>query len=295
MYEDLENITQFKFTDACRIGVPIIDTEHEHIFELLNKVIESVHSPHIDMISLDEYSHILLHYGLRHFAHEERYMEKIHDRELVHQRLAHRTFLNKVKAIDLHGLTEEEKEPLVVELIDYTLNWLYKHVLYSDILIGKIVHLADRVHREDLAEGEEAEYCPFEDRLYTGDEVLDAHNKEMFELLNKAYNVMEMNYSESEYDHEMRILDELDHRMSEHFHEEEEDMHGIHYADYREHCNAHSACIGRLFERDDAHDAPDPKEYIEEMLDFLYAWLTTHIIRMDKPFVEWIQSKKNKN
>ena len=49
----------FKFTEACKVGVPVIDAEHEHLFEFMNNVIASFYDENRDNISLEEYIEVL--------------------------------------------------------------------------------------------------------------------------------------------------------------------------------------------------------------------------------------------
>jgi len=288
MENQVEEILAIQYTEACRTGVGLIDTEHQHLFELMNQVLESIHKPELDTISLEEYLHLLLAYGNTHFAHEEAHMESIADPELVHQRLAHQSFMNKVQAVDLHGLDDGEKEQLVRHLIQYNVEWLYKHILGSDILIGKMVHRADAVTHQMTEQGEVSIYCPFEERLVTGNAELDEIHREWFSVLNQAYCLLEENYHEEDYDQEMTILDHLEEKFIAGFNREEELMKEGSYPRHEswEHRHAHESCLGRLQERDLAHDDPNPKMVIEEMLDFLYAWLVNHIRHLDMAMVE---------
>ena len=52
----------FKFTEACKVGVPVIDAEHEHLFEFMNHVVASFYDENRDNISLEEYIEVLFDY-----------------------------------------------------------------------------------------------------------------------------------------------------------------------------------------------------------------------------------------
>ena len=84
----------FRFTKDCLIGDEQLDREHEHLFELINSILEMIHNQYVS----DRYSQIkgllqeLDDYAEQHFTHEEAYMEKILDPELIIQRSQHMVF-----------------------------------------------------------------------------------------------------------------------------------------------------------------------------------------------------------
>lgn len=283
----------FKFTDACRVGVPVIDSEHEHLFNFMNHVIASFHDENRDNISLEEYIEVLFDYGKRHFQHEEEYMREINDPELEHQLKQHAQFVKKINSINLHDLEDHEKDALVIHLIEFSLEWLYDHVLYSDILIGKMKHLADTAVEVTDETGTHLVYCPFEEKYRTGNEKCDEENKVIFELLNKAYTMLENNYSENDFDREKEILDDLAVHCIYHYANEEEALHAARYPEYDAHIHAHGAFLDRLDERDDAEGRPDQREFLEELLDYLYAWITYHITHMGKHASDFLRQHEN--
>lgn len=287
----------FKFTEACKVGVPVIDAEHEHLFEFMNNVVASFYDENRDNISLEEYIEVLFDYGKHHFQHEEEYMKKINDPELEHQLKAHKKFVEKISAINLHDLGDPEKDALTIHLIEFCLKWLYDHILYSDIIIGKMRHLADTAVEVTDETGTHLVYCPFEDKYRTGDPVRDEEYKVIFELLNKTYTMLKNNYSEDDYDAEKAVLDDLAVHCIYHYANQEKALHDARYPDYDAHVRAHCAFLDRLDERDDAEGMPDQRKFLVELLDYLYTWITYHITHMDKHADEFLQQyeedKKN--
>lgn len=286
---DVNHNEMFKFTEACKVGVPVIDAEHEHLFEFMNHVIASFHDENRDNISLEEYIEVLFDYGKHHFQHEEEYMKEINDPELEHQLKSHKKFVEKINSINLHDLEDHEKDALAIHLIEFCLEWLYDHVLYSDILIGKMRHLADTAVEVTDESGTHLVYCPFEDKFRTGNPECDEENKVIFELLNKAYTMLENNYSEDDYDAEKAVLDDLAVHCIYHYANEEKALHDARYPDYDAHVHAHCAFLDRLDERDDAEGRPDQREFLEELLDYLYTWITHHITHMGVHANEFLQ------
>ena len=76
----------YKFTDDYLIGIDEIDNEHRRLFQMINEAIDlSKESSDISVISKNLVSG-LKNYAATHFAHEEAYMEHIHDPELPIQK-----------------------------------------------------------------------------------------------------------------------------------------------------------------------------------------------------------------
>ena len=131
----------FEFTEDCKIGMEEIDEEHRYLFELLNEAYDLVTKYGLS----DYYQDIkdilakLDYYAEQHFSHEEAYMEKICDPELIIQRSQHAYFRDKILELDLHNIDEEEEQQKVLsDLVTFLAKWLYRHILSSDILIGKL-------------------------------------------------------------------------------------------------------------------------------------------------------------
>ena len=81
----------FEFTDDCIIGIDQIDDEHRYLFDVLNRAYFLVTTD----FQIDRYQDLktiieeLDNYAEQHFAHEEAYMMKICDPELILQRAQH--------------------------------------------------------------------------------------------------------------------------------------------------------------------------------------------------------------
>jgi hemerythrin len=309
--DSLEREPLFQFTDECRIGVPIIDAEHEHLFSIMNQLLDSILDADRNVVEIEEYKNLLIEYGNTHFAHEEEYMEKIGDRELIHQKIAHSQFMNKVHAIDVMDLTDEEKRPIAIDVMEFTIQWLYRHILYSDTLIGSVTHLAD--HKDDVIEESTAEnsvisegaasdeerrkelmYCKFLPKFRTRVPEIDEEHQILFEIIDDAYTLLEDGYDNSKYDTIMSILDRLEEYTATHFAHEEEIMRTNKYPDLKKQEIAHKIFLERMAERDMSENEADHRQFLEELLDFLYAWLSNHISKMDTRIGDFLHSKKRK-
>ena len=85
----------YEFTDDCLIHIDEIDNEHRQLFSLLNESIAMVAKTDDVTAIANNLVTKLKDYALNHFAHEEAYMESIHDPELRLQKREHAAFADK--------------------------------------------------------------------------------------------------------------------------------------------------------------------------------------------------------
>lgn len=275
----------FEYTQDCVVGVQQIDAEHKYLFKLMNHLMEIIHG---DIVSEDEekdlenYIELLADYGKVHFAHEEAYMEETGDIELPRQKRDHAMFLNRMSSLDTMNLSNAEKHKLLEDTLNYLTKWLYNHIIGSDTLIGKVEHIAEHVMDED-------DFCKFTDKYMTGVECIDIEHRGLFDIIGRAYRLVEAGSVKEHYDDVLRLLDELGEYTQVHFAHEEELMEKIQYPYLEAQRRAHSIFMEKLDDRDLCENEEDPQEYLEELLDFLYAWLGSHILKMDKPIGKYVE------
>ena len=185
----------FKFTEDCITGIDIIDGEHKQLFEIINHLADTLDKgmDYARKGEIEDYIQYFIEYGKNHFAHEEAWMERHHDHELQKQRFDHQFFMNKMQSMDLMGLNDEEKFPIIKDLLIYMIKWLYGHILNSDTLIGKVVHLQESpaVHHNERNGSDEIVYCEFLPKYYTGIEQIDKEHENLFAIINDVYKMVE--------------------------------------------------------------------------------------------------------
>ena len=262
----------YQFTNDCLIGIPEIDNEHAHLFELLNKTDAALHVEDADVAAITaRLLNELYEYAITHFAHEEAYMVSIDDPELNRQSAEHEAFRNKVaSAMNAGELTLETAQ----DLLTFLAKWLYRHILGSDILIGKFKKVA----------GSTDAYV-FSDEYLTGIGLIDDEHRQLFALVNEVYTLVHDEFIFDKYDEIMRILTELRNYTEMHFHDEEAYMEKINYADIDAQRRTHNAFIEKLVDINfDELESLDnnQQEYLQDILDFLAKWLVNHILKMDK-------------
>ncbi|MGN0142968.1 MAG: bacteriohemerythrin, partial [Roseburia sp.] len=209
-----------------------------------------------------------------HFAHEEAYMEKINDPELPMQQKEHAAFTARVNSLEASG---DFSRDALEELLTFLVRWLYRHILSSDMMIGKMAPKEDSETKED-------DPFAFTDKYRTGIELIDQEHKRLFEIIRDVYDVINNQTLHDKYDEIIRLLDELQEYTESHFNDEEEYMESIGYPGLDAQQRAHTAFVEKLvginLEELDTIDE-NQEEYLLALIDFLLGWLSNHILKSD--------------
>ncbi len=271
----------YKFTEDCLTGIEQIDTEHEKLFELINRTMQLLHN---DLLQ-DKYHQVrevmeeLKEYADTHFFNEEAYMAAINDPELERQKKQHAAFREKIDVLDFSNIDElENQHEMLEELLEYLVRWLYHHILSSDILIGKMPSLEEWKGNE--------EPCVFTEKYMTGIPLIDGEHETLFEIIGDADKLVRAELLHDKYDEIVGILEKLKNYTSEHFQDEEEFMESIQYPGIKAQKMAHQAFISKLEEIDLDQVDQNQQEYLEELVEFLFGWLSNHILKSDKMIAE---------
>lgn len=266
----------FHFTDDCILGIESLDNDHRNLFSLIERGMNMILYESID----DRYERVheildeLNDYAEQHFSREESYMEKVRDPELIRQRTQHDFFRQKVCEMQFINIDDEEEQQKVLEdLMNFLAKWLYRHIIGSDIMIGKLPPLEEWMLRRNP--------CEFTDEYRTGITLIDAEHQELFRIIEEATRIVK-SYSADSYDDILHVLDRLKDYTKEHFHDEEEYMESIEYEGLEAQKRAHAAFVDRLESIHSDDIDSNPQEYLEELLEFLLGWLVNHILYTDK-------------
>lgn len=267
----------YQFTEDCLTGIPQIDEEHKKLFQLVNETMGLLHDEKSQnkiqevrkvLVELKEYTEV-------HFDNEELYMESIHDPELEQQKKEHREFRQKIAVWNLSDLGEpKEQQEMLEELVKYLARWLYHHILGSDILIGKMPPAKEWRGKEQP--------CAFTEDYLTGIMLIDEEHERLFGIIGRANDLVKAELLHDKYDEIVGILEELKSYTKEHFRDEEEYMESIHYSGLEAQKLAHQAFVSKLENIDLEQVDQNQQEYLEELLEFLFSWLSNHILKLDK-------------
>ncbi len=266
----------YEFTDDCLIHIDEIDNEHRQLFSLLNESITMVAETDDVTAIANNLVTKLKDYALNHFAHEEAYMESIHDPELRLQKREHAAFAEKINSFALDTTSKEAARESLNELLRYLVRWLYRHILSSDMMIGKT---------------EPNDPFAFTDRFKTGIELVDDEHRTLFEIIKETNDLICAEHLHDKYDKIMELLAKLKDYTEFHFHDEEMLMERIGYPGLEAQKHAHAAFVERLVDIDlntlDEIDN-DQQSYLLDLINFLISWLTNHILVSDKKIGEYV-------
>ncbi len=261
----------YQFTEDCKIGIDQLDEEHRQLFQMINEATELAQGGADAATIANTLLRKLKDYADTHFAHEESYMKEIHDPELPRQQKEHAAFAEKVAQYADTDWATADGTQVLNELLSFMARWLYRHILGSDMMIGKL-------KKAPTATDE----IVFTDEYRTGIELVDEEHARLFEIIRQTKEVISAQFLHDKYDEIVNILNELREYTILHFQDEENYMEQIGYEGLELQCAAHTAFVDRLnaIRLDDVDD--NQKEYLDELLEFLLKWLTNHILKMDK-------------
>lgn len=121
----------------------------------------------------------------------------------------------------------------------------------------------------------------FKDEFRTGIENIDNEHKRLFEIADRAYNVLVDEFIPDKYDYIVEIVNELKDYAASHFNHEEAYMARIGYKKLLSHKVEHTDFIEKISEYDLEVMDENQKEVIFELLEFLNNWLIHHILDND--------------
>ena len=128
--------------DKYKVGVSLIDTQHEELFKRVSEFIETVQSNENWNSKLDKVKETMVfmqEYVVIHFDAEEAYQEKINYPDIENHKKIHSDF--KKMITDYVTILEENGYPekIVQELGGKLMAWLIMHVAKTDQQIGEYV------------------------------------------------------------------------------------------------------------------------------------------------------------
>jgi hemerythrin len=135
-------MTLLRWRDSLALNVPLIDSDHKRLFELLNRIRFLEFAGDDTGAVADALSELLL-YTQTHFRREEKLMELGRYPGLEGHRRAHRKFTERVAEIAAR-FRVNPKAFRVHEIYTILAEWLVNHVLGSDMQIKPYVaHLPE--------------------------------------------------------------------------------------------------------------------------------------------------------
>lgn len=132
----LENIEVFAWSKNLELGIEIIDKQHKHLVDLINKVAVS-YSKHDNNFNIDFIFNELLDYADYHFKSEELVWSKINDSCVADHKHTHDSFVNKLNDL----ITHKDSDLAIEEILTFLIKWLAYHILDNDKRMSIILKL----------------------------------------------------------------------------------------------------------------------------------------------------------
>lgn len=265
----------YQFTDDCLTGIETIDNEHRQLFKTINEIsgilTDETKSADEILQSAKDLMLTLKEYAVNHFTHEENYMREIHDPELLRQQREHAVFTEKVNSEDWERMDVSQGIRVLQDMMEYLSLWLYRHILSSDTLIGKM----KAVHDNPVM-------LAFSDKYCTGIDLIDKEHMRLFEILADLNELNREEFLSDKYDAIVDVVEELKDYTVKHFQDEERYMESIQYEGLAVQRNLHQSFIDKMDNIDLSDVDENQQAYIDVLIDFLANWLINHIMKMDQ-------------
>lgn len=126
----------FKWTTDWSVGNELIDSDHVHLIELINKL-------HYSMMMgkgaqlVGEILNELIQYTVEHFGREERLMLEINYDEYAQHKHEYEKLIEAVQAIKAKFEAGLIVPP--VSVFGFLTEWLFKHIKACDLKLGKVL------------------------------------------------------------------------------------------------------------------------------------------------------------
>lgn len=118
-----------------------------------------------------------------------------------------------------------------------------------------------------------------------GIEEIDNQHKKLFEIANRAYELLKNEMLVDKYDHIVSIIEELRDYAKYHFQYEEDYMEKINYRKRLSHKVIHNDFVEKMNEINLDQVDENQDQYLMNILDFVVQWIEQHILGTDKLIV----------
>lgn len=255
------------------IGHYRTDNEHMKLFEIAKKALSMKKEHKQDIIELKKVIHFLYEYVGVHFRNEEEYMREIDYPDLPRHHQIHKQLLETLHQFiqTLNDLTIDEIE---IQLYNFIEAYFIQHIVDEDKRI--------EFWNKSLAKLRKS--TKWHKSYETGNEQMDKEHKELFDILNEAFEEVD------DSKREQKIKDVLTHLygfMKTHFKEEEKLMREIKYPKLKEHIQLHNEIVHNCNELVQEVNNMEDSLFEKELAQLIDISLIEHILKEDSQIVVW--------
>lgn len=125
-----------KWTDDLSVGNPLIDEDHRHLFNLLERLHQDMSSGQINQ-ETQSIIDALRDYTESHFSREEEFMRKIGYPQYATHKAEHDRFVSEVCA--LQSRVARGARTAQLDIDQFLAKWLREHVLVRDMALAAAI------------------------------------------------------------------------------------------------------------------------------------------------------------
>ena len=126
-------MNKFIWTKEYELGVEVIDSQHKHFFEIVNRIYDTLENKETGSADIQKIINELTEYALFHLGTEEKYFNQFAYSDQINHMKYHNDF--RIKSGDYSDRIKDPKEDvtkLALEITDFAKNWLQHHILVAD-------------------------------------------------------------------------------------------------------------------------------------------------------------------
>lgn len=133
----------------------------------------------------------------------------------------------------------------------------------------------------------------WKDEYSCGVKRVDDEHKKLFEIGQSIYGMIKQDDSKAFYiDEILDAIDELRKYTIYHFEDEERLMQLYEYPGYKQQKLVHDKFIEKIESLDEEEIEKNPKKEVIKILDFVYNWISEHILGMDLKLKDYFNNMK---
>ncbi|QOY52513.1 bacteriohemerythrin [Candidatus Sulfurimonas baltica] len=258
---------ELSWKSEYKIGHPLIDREHKHLFEIALEAFVPV-APELRKKKIRKTILELNEYMKLHFMHEESFMRVIEYPDFNHHLLIHQGIIKKMQDLIANlasiGIKEFEKD--LAHFIEVA---LVGHILQEDTKIQKYYE----------KKKSQRHVIHWHSSYLVGQEDIDNEHQMLFKIANEAFADSELTIHKEKV---KETIIKLALYVQKHFDHEESYMLEIGYPQLKHHCEIHGKIIDQMNQFIKEITTMDIQAFELELAIFIEKWIVQHILHEDK-------------
>ena len=121
---------KIRWKDEYSVGVEQFDRQHQHLFEITNKIIDCPNQPKCTELTSETLTE-MVNYAREHFSAEEMFMEQYGYPEIEPHKRQHDYFINTTAELAVSFM--DNQQTTGDEIAEFLTLWLLNHILKSDM------------------------------------------------------------------------------------------------------------------------------------------------------------------